>query len=185
MDRDISRGACALLAAALAGCQSMPSADGTAEAAAIRAQDAAWVAAIAAGDPDKIVAFYSEDAVFMPPNEDALTGPALRKSWADMAALPGVKLSFAPTRVEVDGDGEMAIDVGTYTFSFDSPGGKVQDHGKYAQVWEKHGGQWKCAVDMYNSSVPLPPPAPAVVARPAKKAAPVSRQAHKKKAVKK
>ncbi len=158
MNRDISRGACALLATALAGCQTIPSVDGTAEAANIRSLDAAWVAAIATGDADKAASFYSDDAVFMPPNEESLSGPAIRKSWADLMGMPGVKLSFAPTRIEVDGDGEMAIDVGTYTFSFDSPGGKVDDHGKYAQVWEKHNGTWKCAVDMYNSSVPLPPP---------------------------
>ena len=185
MNRDISRGACALLAAALAGCQAMPATDVAAEADAIRALDAAWVAAVAAGDADKAASFYSEDAVFMPPNEESLTGPAIRKSWADMMALPGVKLHFAPTRVEVDGDGEMAIDVGTYEFSFNPPGGKVEDHGKYAQVWEKRNGVWKCAVDMYNSSVPLPPPPVAAPAVPAVPPAPVAPAApapkHKKK----
>lgn len=183
MNREISS-ACALFSLAslaLTACQTVPVTDGAAEAAKIRALDAAWVEAVAAGDVAKMASFYSEDAVFMPPNEDALSGEAIRKSWADMAGLPKVHLTFAPNRVEVDGDGEMAIDVGTYQFSFESPAGPVQDHGKYAQVWEKKNGAWKCAVDIYNSSVPLPPPpaaAPAPAAEPAAKAA---AQKHKKK----
>lgn len=167
MNRKISKGACVLFSISLTACQTMPATDGAAEAAKIRALDAAWVEAVAAGDVAKMVSFYSEDAVFMPPNEEALSGEAIRKSWADMAGLPKVHLTFAPSRVEVDGDGEMAIDVGTYQFSFDTPSGPVQDHGKYAQVWKKKNGLWKCAVDIYNSSVPLPPPPAAAPAPPA------------------
>lgn len=172
MKRETGMGACAL-AALLCGCQTMPSVDPVAEAQAIKALDAAWVASVAAKDAAKMVSFYSDDAVFMPPNEDTKTGDAIKQAWAGMAALPNVHLTFAPTRVEIDADGEMAIDVGTYQFSFDSPKGKVEDHGKYAQVWErKSGGTWKCAVDMYNSSVPLPPPPAEPVAAPPAPAAP-------------
>jgi uncharacterized protein (TIGR02246 family) len=178
MNVKTSAGACALSVFALSGCQTIPSADGMAEATAIRAQDVAWVAAIASKDPAKIASFYSDDAVFLPPNEDAKTGEAIRKAWADFVAAPGAKLTFAPTRIEVDQDGAMAIDVGTYEFSMDSPQGRMEDHGKYAQTWEKKDGVWKVAVDMYNSSVPLPPPvvpaaAPVPPVEPVTPAAPI------------
>jgi ketosteroid isomerase-like protein len=152
------RGAGVLATLALAACQSVPVTDSASEAAAIRGQDAAWVAAIADKNVDRIVSFYSGDAWFMPPNDEAKTGEGIRKAWTDFVALPGVRLTFTPKLIEVDRDGEMAIDVGTYDFSFDGPGGKVEDHGKYAQTWEKVDGTWKVAVDMYNSNVPLPPP---------------------------
>ena len=170
LNRGARTGAFALAACALSACQTMPTVDGAAEAAAIRAQDAAWVEAVATGDPAKMVGFYSGDAVFMPPNEDAKTGDAIKQSWAGMAGLKNVKLTFGPNRIEVDADGEMAIDLGTYQISFDGPAGRIEDHGKYAQVWEKRDGAWKCAVDMYNSSVPLPPPPPPPAAAPAPKA---------------
>lgn len=170
MYRFSSRGACALLAVSLSACSVNVRVNTDSEADAIRALDAAWVAAVAAGDTDKVMAFYSDDAVFMPPNAPEMHGAEIRKEWASMKDMKDMHLSFTPTRIEVDGDGEMAIDVGTYEFSMTAPdGSKVQDRGKYAQVWEKHGGTWKCAVDIYNSSVPLPAPSPAAPAEPPKK----------------
>jgi uncharacterized protein (TIGR02246 family) len=167
------------LAVALAGCQKPPpcptcppppapppKVDVNAEAEAIKALDAKLVEAIATKNADAVVAFYSSDAVFLPPNQDAKTGEALKQDWANMFAMNNASLTFAPTSVEVDEHGDRAIDIGTYTFSFDSDQGKVEDHGKYVEVWEKIDGQWKIAVDMYNTSVPMTPPA---AAAPAKK----------------
>lgn len=160
--------ACALSVAALSACQKPapcpqcppppPPVNTAAEADAIRALDRQWVAAIASGDVDAMAAFYADDATFMQPNAEAKTGAAIREAWAELAQLPGVSLSFEPTRIEVDGGGEMAIDIGTYAFSFEPPEGKVEDRGNYLVVWEKRNGQWKVAADMYNSSVPLPAP---------------------------
>jgi uncharacterized protein (TIGR02246 family) len=173
-------GAFALAAIALAACNPpppppcptcpppappAPKADVQAESDAIKALDAKWVEAIATKDTDAVVAFYADDATFLPPNKDSLTGDALKAEWAGMWGMTNVSLTFAPTRIEVDKDGEMAIDVGTYQFSFDGPKGKVEDHGKYTQVWEKKDGTWKCAVDMYNSSVPMPEAAAAPAAK--------------------
>ena len=158
MKRLTGMGAGALGVLLLSGCQTVPSVDPVGVAQQIKARDQQWVDAIAKQDLATIVSIYSDDAVLLPPNTDARNGEAIRKEWADTLALPGLHLSFAPTRIEVDEDAEMAIDVGTYTFSFDGPKGKVDDHGKYAQVWEKKDGVWKCAVDMYNTSVPMPQP---------------------------
>jgi uncharacterized protein (TIGR02246 family) len=170
MKHATSLGASLLLATALSACKEPPppcptcppppppppAVDTKAEADAITALDARMVEAVAAKDVDKLVGFYSSDASMLPPNGDEQTGEALKKGWADLVAMPGVSLTFAPTRVEVDKDGEMAIDVGTYQLSYDDgKGGKIEDHGKYVEVWEKKGSEWKLAVDMYNTSVPL------------------------------
>jgi hypothetical protein len=49
---------------------------------AIRDADEAWSTAAAAKDVDKTVAFYSGDAVVMPPNaERAASKEAIRKIW--------------------------------------------------------------------------------------------------------
>ena len=54
----------------------------------IRAHTTAWVEAYNAGDADKIVAGYTEDAVLMPPDAPAATGHEAMKQYlaGDMAA---------------------------------------------------------------------------------------------------
>lgn len=183
MNNAKSFGASVLFALALSACKEPPppcptcppppppppAVNTQAEADAIKALDAGMVEAVAAKDIDKLVSFYSSDASLLPPNGDEQTGEALKKGWTDMVAMPGATLTWTPTRVEVDKDGEMAIDAGTYQYSVDDPkAGKIEDHGKYLQVWEKKSGQWKLAMDMWNSSVPMAAPAAEPAAAPKK-----------------
>jgi len=35
----------------------------------------------------------------------------------------------------------------------------TKDHGKYCEVWEKKGGTWKVATDMFSSDLPATPAA--------------------------
>jgi uncharacterized protein (TIGR02246 family) len=154
---------CAL--SVLAGCATGSSASGgsrdtTSDEAAIRKLDQQWVQAIAAKDLDKTVSFYSPDARLMPPNQPPSVGSEqIRKSWTEFLKTRGMSLVFEPTVVRVSPDGTMAYDVGTYTFSADSPdGGRQQHEGKYTQVWQKRDGNWKVVVDMFNSNQPPPRP---------------------------
>jgi len=50
---------------------------------------------------------------------------------------------------------------GTYELTMNDPAGKpIMDHGTYVEVRKKQpDGKWKCAVDMFNSDVPVAPPA--------------------------
>jgi uncharacterized protein (TIGR02246 family) len=184
MNRKFALGACALLLVGLSACNEPPPCptcppppppppkpDLKAAEEQIKALDAKWVEAVAAKDVDKVVAFYSDDASLLGPNEDEKTGDGIKEDWAGMVKMTNVALTWAPTRVEIDNDAEKAIDIGTYTMTFDDDKGKkVEDHGKYVEVWEKKGGEWKCAVDIYNSSVPMaPPPAAAPAPAPKKK----------------
>jgi ketosteroid isomerase-like protein len=51
---------------------------------------------------------------------------------------------------------------GTYELSETDASGKPStDKGKYLEVWKKQaGGDWKCAVDMFNSDLPSTEPEP-------------------------
>jgi hypothetical protein len=51
-----------------------PPVDTAAEEAALKAITAAWLDAYNAGDVEKIVAMYAEDAVLMPPHAAVATG---------------------------------------------------------------------------------------------------------------
>ena len=167
MNRSKSAGMILMIATGLAACGSPPPpppppapppVNLQAEEQKIRDTIQQQLAAIAAKNADGAVAPYAADAQFLAPNADPATGEALKKAWADTLQLPEVALTFAPTSISLDADGTMAVDIGTYNFSFQSPGGKVDDHGKYLEVWRKTGGNWKIVADMYNTSVPLPPP---------------------------
>jgi len=124
---------------------------------AIRDADEAWSNAAATKDVDKTVAFYSDDAVVMPPNaERATTKEAIRKIWKDL--LTDAKVSWKATKVEVAKSADIAFISGTYEVTMNDvvTGKPVNDHGKYLEVWEKQtDGTWKCGADIWNSDIPV------------------------------
>ena len=126
-----------------------------AEEKAIRALDEQWVAAVAAGDIEAIAGLYAADGLFMPTGSPPVEGPAaIGEAWAGLMAIPGVALSFAPTRIEVAESDDVAIDIGTYSLSFDDGnGGRVEDEGKYVVTWRKIDGEWKVTADIFNTNL--------------------------------
>lgn len=60
-----------------------------ADEAAIRKADADWVKAAQTGRVDDRVAFYSDDAVVLPPNDKAANSKdSIRKTMVDFLAMP-------------------------------------------------------------------------------------------------
>src|SRR3974377_1812813 len=73
-----------------------------AEEAAVRKTDADWVKAAQTKKVEDWVAFYTEDAVILPPNEKTTAGKeAIRKPIAEMLAMPNVVITWQPSKVEV------------------------------------------------------------------------------------
>jgi len=155
--------ACVALGAlvVVVGCNSAPApaptVDTKAAEEAVRKTDADWVTAAKTGKAEEWIAFYTDDAVVLPPNEKTVVGKdAIRKPIADMMALPELAISWAPTKVEVANSGELAYLHGTYQMSYKGPDGKaVEDNGKMVEIWKKQtDGKWKCIVDMWSSDLP-------------------------------
>jgi ketosteroid isomerase-like protein len=122
----------------------------------LRDLDAQWAKAAEAKDVEQTIAFYSDDAIVLPPNAtSAATKEAIRNGWKEMFASPGFVISWQPTRVQVGKAGEMAWVRGTYELTMNDASGKpINDRGKYLEVWEKQtDGNWKCAADMWNSDL--------------------------------
>ncbi|PYJ14321.1 MAG: hypothetical protein DME94_09635 [Verrucomicrobia bacterium] len=123
----------------------------------LRDLDGQWSKAAAAKDLEQTVAYYSDDAVVLPPNAaSAMTKEAIRNTWKDLLASPGLVITRKPTRVELAKSGDMAWLSGTYELTMnDAAGSPINDHGKYLEVWEKQpDGNWKCRADMWNSDLP-------------------------------
>lgn len=126
----------------------------------IRKQDALWVKAAATKNPDAWIAFYAPDATVLPPNEPVLTTKAqIRESIAKFLALPNLKVTWKPTKIEISRSGELGYAFGAYQLSYtNSSGDTVFDRGKNVEIWKKQpNGSWKCLVDTWNSSLSADP----------------------------
>ena len=129
-----------------------------ADAAAIQALDEQWSATAAKNDLAGTVAFYSDDAVLLPPNAPIATGQkSIRESWAALLG-PNTAVSWKVSKAEVAKSGELGYLYGTYELSIKDPKGgpPVHDTGKLVEIWKKQAdGKWKCIVDTYNSDLPV------------------------------
>jgi uncharacterized protein (TIGR02246 family) len=133
-------------------------ADPAVTAAAVDSINQAYLAAVAARDTNAIVALYAADARLMPPNATAAVGPdSIRAAWIGFLQIPDLQLNTQSTQIIGSDSGDLAVDVGTYTFSGKLPNGQsMTDVGKYVTVMKKVDGQWKIVVDTFNSDLPAP-----------------------------
>jgi uncharacterized protein (TIGR02246 family) len=132
----------------------------TSPADAVRDADQEWMKVFAAKDLDKSVAFCAEDGSVLAPNAPIATGrEAIRKLFAGFFALPGLSISWQPSKAEVARSGELAYTTGTYQMSYSGGGGKqVTDKGKYVTVWRRQrDGGWEVLDDIFNSDLPAAP----------------------------
>ncbi|MBS0387708.1 MAG: DUF4440 domain-containing protein, partial [Proteobacteria bacterium] len=140
---------------ALAGCaQNAGPVDTSADMAAMHDATNAWVQAYNAGDADKIVALYADDAIMMPPDGTSLKGHEAMKQYlsTDMAASKAAGVTFA-----LDADsGGVSGDLGWHSGFFHVAGanGASLATGKYVEVWHKADGKWLMIRDIWNNDAP-------------------------------
>ena len=123
----------------------------TTDSAAIRQVDADYVAAFNAKDLEKILTFYTDSSVFMPPNAPMLRGKdPLRSFYTDMFGQgpPGLALEAS----DVAGHGPLAYQSGTFTRT----AGATRDRGKFLFVMRKMGDKWLFDHTIWSSDLPKP-----------------------------
>jgi uncharacterized protein (TIGR02246 family) len=137
-----------------------PPADTAADEAALKAMTVAWLDAYNAGDVEKIVAMYREDAVLMPPHAPVANGHSGIRAFltADAAAAKAAGVKLVPGASASGVAGDTGWDSGSYTITDAS--GAVVDGGSYLSVSRKSDGKWLMIRDTYNSDRLLPAPAP-------------------------
>jgi ketosteroid isomerase-like protein len=129
---------------------------GAGAADAIHRLDAEFMKAAKARNAAALVkAFYTPDAVLMPPNHGAVEG---REKIAGFlqglidSGLTSIKLDTTT----VASAGDLAYGQGRYTLDLAPPGGSpVQDVGKYIVVYRRQAnGGWRAVSDIFNSDHP-------------------------------
>ena len=139
---------------ALLGVAALPAAAGAASAQdEVTAAYQAWDAAFATGDAKQIAAFYTEDAIFLPPTHDVIEGPAgVEKFFAGLLAngVTGHKLEV----IEVDGDDDDEVIVAAAKWSAqgkDASGAPATFSGVATHVFEKQAdGSLKLKLHTFN-----------------------------------
>lgn len=132
-----------------------PPVDIAAEERAIRATNRQWVDAVAARDSETVARIFAEDGHFLGTCVPRLRGrAAIRSAWAELLRLPNLSLTFAPDVITVSRAGDIAYETGRYVLAYDAPRERIEHVGKYVVTWKKAGGEWKVAMDIYNSDRP-------------------------------
>jgi len=96
--------------------------------------------------------YYTEDAVFMPPQAPAVEGhEAITASFEAMPDFSDLVLEM----VEAHGTVDLAWARGTYTITWMMPDGTpMRDAGSYLEIWQRQAdGSWKVKADMFNSDL--------------------------------
>jgi len=110
-----------------------------------------------AGNNEKNLALYTEDAISLPSYEPLQDGiAAIRKASDDMAKSGWKCVAFETTTLKVIPNGNLITEIGTYKMSGSMPNmdKPIDDHGKYLTVWEKQkDGALKIKIETWNSDV--------------------------------
>ena len=130
--------------------------DPIAEAALLLRRDAEWAALASAGtDVDRIVSYWTDDAVVMPPGQPIVEGKAaLRKFVSDSLSIPGFQVHWTSDLVRFSPDGHLAYMRSMNEFTVPGSDGSPQTlRGRAVTIWRREGdGQWRCAVDIWNGA---------------------------------
>jgi len=135
--------------------------DSVAEAQKLLRRDAEWADLANAGkDVEKIVSYWSDDAVLIFPGQPVLEGKAAIRAYvAASLNTPGFKIHWVSQNPVFSSDGKFAYMRGTNELTLPGPNGKpITLHLRGISVWRfDTDGQWRCVVDISNEE---PPPAP-------------------------
>src|SRR5262245_61769220 len=114
-----------------------------------------WAAAAAAGDLERALNYWTDDAIVLPPDQPAAEGKAAIREYLHRAAsIPGFSITWEPEAAMISADGEMGYMIERNRVTFTGPAGAPQlQYGKGVTVWRKQAdGSWKCVADIWNTN---------------------------------
>jgi ketosteroid isomerase-like protein len=141
------------LVALVGGCATAPF-DVAAERDKLLQRDAEWANLAYEGkDVDRIVSYWSDDALLIFPGQPVIEGKAaIRKYVADSFGAPGFKIHWKSEKPEFSPDGQVAYMRGTDEMTVPGPGGApITLHLRGVSVWRRDAaGTWRCVMDVSN-----------------------------------
>jgi ketosteroid isomerase-like protein len=124
-------------------------------------RDAEWADLATAGkDIEKIVSYWSDDAVLIFPGQPVLEGKAAICAYVTASLnTPGFKIHWVSQTPVFSPDGKFAYMRGTDELTLPGPNGTPMTlHLRGISLWRfDPDGQWRCVVDISNEEPPLAP----------------------------
>ena len=118
-------------------------------------RDAEWAAAAADGrDLERILGYWTDDAVVMPPGLPAIVGKeSLRQYVQASLQIPGFRITWASSDVKISPDGNLAYMFGSNAVTMNAPDdNSITITGRAVTIWRREAdGDWRCAVDIWNA----------------------------------
>lgn len=114
-----------------------------------------WSEAAAAGNVEKAVSYWADDAVLMSEGQQPLEGKAsIRKMVEESFKMPGFRISWKPKSVQVSESGDMAYLIEDSQITYNDSTGQAVTHNLNAvTIWRKQkDGTWKNVVDISTPS---------------------------------
>jgi ketosteroid isomerase-like protein len=157
----VSRHLCLiLLALALDSCSERHF-DSKTEGEKLLRRDAEWADLATAGkDVEKVVSYWTDDAILIFPGQPVLEGKAAIRSYVTASFnTPGFKIHWVSQKPVFSPDGEFAYMQGTDELTVPGPnGGTMTLHLRGISVWRLDSDkQWRCVVDISNEAPPTTP----------------------------
>jgi hypothetical protein len=109
----------------------------------VAAATLAWGQALGEDEPEKVLPFYSDDAVLWGTLSPTVRSDrsALRDYFvAAFTVLPGLKVAFGDQLIRVYGN--TAVNTGYYTFSYNKDGETKSLPARYSFTYLKNGERW-------------------------------------------
>jgi ketosteroid isomerase-like protein len=124
-------------------------------------RDAEWANLATAGkDIEKIVSYWSDDAVLIFPGQPVLEGKtAIRAYVTSSLNTPGFKIHWVSQKPVFSPDGKLAYMRATDELTLPGPNGTSMTlHLRGLSIWRVDpDGQWYCVVDIANEAPPATP----------------------------
>jgi len=140
------------------GCYEAAAFDAATEEAKLLRRDAEWAELATAGkDVDKVVSYWTDDAVVIQPGQPVVEGKAAIRAYvAACFSNPVFKIHWKSSKVTFSPDGKMAYMRATDEMTVPGPNGApITLHLRGIAIWRlESDGQWRCVVDIANEEPP-------------------------------
>lgn len=129
--------------------------DLTTERTRLLQRDAEWSTAASEGrDVERILSYWTDDAVVLPPGLPAVIGKAALRQYVEGSMqIPGFRISWTSTDATFSPDGNLAYMLSRNAVTMNAPDGTpTMTEGRAVTVWRREpDGEWRCAVDIWNA----------------------------------
>lgn len=114
-----------------------------------------WAALASEGrDVERILSYWTDDAVVLPPGLPAVVGKAALREYVEGSLkIPGFRITWLATDAAFSPDGNLAYLFERNSITMNAPDGTTTTtSGRAVTIWRRAAdGEWRCAVDIWNA----------------------------------